>query len=373
MIIRKIISALAVSILSTVMVLPLSGADEIESVDVVSSEDPESQGVIDESLTPIPESLGSDNETYSNQEEIYAVTVPDEASALIQGRASASLCTSTRKISCGVYSASIQYFHRQTNQLVGTRNVIVNTKLQMQARSTRVSASTYLIVTSETGAPPPGDSVEVRYNRTAPGTSVSYPATKESLLIPLPPPGSNVSAPTQPTISVPNTALGAEGHMVGISFKSLMETSEKTFSPQSPVRCAYITTNVQNCVNSSIMPVVTFSSARVPTIVSNISTAFNQGHPSILTKNTHDAADSNRDMVCPQSQLKRLEALGPKPTGMLRPSCDEYSFASSDEGGSGARVQWVPQDENNSQGGTLSSFYINNQVAPGDKFKVEVS
>ena len=65
--------------------------------------------------------------------------------------------------------------------------------------------------------------------------------------------------------------------MVGISFKSLMETSEKTFSPQSPVRCAYITTNVQNCVNSSIMPVVTFSSARVPTIVSNISTAFNQG------------------------------------------------------------------------------------------------
>ncbi|WP_172769476.1 NucA/NucB deoxyribonuclease domain-containing protein [Corynebacterium glutamicum] len=45
-------------------------------------------------------------------------------------------------------------------------------------------------------------------------------------------------------------------------------------------------------------------------------------------------------------------------------------FASSEEGGSSIRGQWVPRVENNSQGGSLSSFYKYNQVTSGDKFRV---
>lgn len=71
--------------------------------------------------------------------------------------------------------------------------------------------------------------------------------------------------------------------------------------------------------------------------------------------------------------MQRLDNLGPKPAGMINPSCDEYPFASSEEGSAGARVQWVPRVENNSQRETLGNFYINKQVAPGDKFRVEVS
>ena len=372
MVLRKIASAIAALALTAVFSSASAGAEELSSPTLNSLESIEQQAFIEEGVAPdhVLSEL-SEEEVYDNQDEIYAVTVFDE-NISSQSRAASVSCTATRKISCGVYSATINYIYRPTNSVVGSRHVIVNTRVQMQARTTRVSASTYLIVTRETGTTPP-DAVEVLYNRTAPGTSVSYPASREPIFITVPPPGSNVSASTQPTLSIPNTALGAEGHMVGISFKSSMEATEKTFWPQSSVRCAYITDRIQNCVNAAVTPTVSFSSTTVPHIVSNISTAFGEGHPRILTKNETTAANANRDVVCPQSQIRRLELLGSPPEGMVNPSCDEYPFASSEEGGANARVQWVPLRENSSQGGMLSSFYTNNQVATGEKFGVGVS
>lgn len=51
-------------------------------------------------------------------------------------------------------------------------------------------------------------------------------------------------------------------------------------------------------------------------------------------------------------------------------SLDEYPFASSREGGAGARVQPVPVGEQNYDGGVLSAFNMANDIQPGDQFHV---
>ncbi len=51
-------------------------------------------------------------------------------------------------------------------------------------------------------------------------------------------------------------------------------------------------------------------------------------------------------------------------------SCDEYPFASTLEGGAGATLRCVNPSENNSQGGSLSSFY--QTIAAGTAFNIVV-
>ncbi|RYP65655.1 hypothetical protein DL771_008207 [Monosporascus sp. 5C6A] len=51
-------------------------------------------------------------------------------------------------------------------------------------------------------------------------------------------------------------------------------------------------------------------------------------------------------------------------------SCDEYPFASTLEGGAGATLRCVDPSENNSQGGSLSSFY--QTIAAGTSFNIVV-
>jgi hypothetical protein len=53
------------------------------------------------------------------------------------------------------------------------------------------------------------------------------------------------------------------------------------------------------------------------------------------------------------------------------PSCDEYPFASTQEGGSTSRIAWVPLAENNTQGNTLIDFYRKSRVMTGDAFYVQ--
>jgi hypothetical protein len=54
-------------------------------------------------------------------------------------------------------------------------------------------------------------------------------------------------------------------------------------------------------------------------------------------------------------------------------SPDEYPFASTYEGGSGAQVLGVPLAEQRIQGGSLSRFYQQNNIGDGDQFLVRVS
>ena len=53
-------------------------------------------------------------------------------------------------------------------------------------------------------------------------------------------------------------------------------------------------------------------------------------------------------------------------------SCDEYPFASTYEGGTGAVIAAVPIKENSSQGGQLSAFYRRNSIQDGDCFEVQI-
>jgi len=105
------------------------------------------------------------------------------------------------------------------------------------------------------------------------------------------------------------------------------------------------------------VPVVEFSRSRSPNIAENFDEAVAQGQPTQLTR--ADAA---------QRDINRREALAghdPAPSGQ---SLDEYPFASTLEGGSGASVRPVPIPEQNYQGGVLSAAF--KKIPVGEKFNV---
>ena len=65
-----------------------------------------------------------------------------------------------------------------------------------------------------------------------------------------------------------------------------------------------------------------------------------------------------------------FQLLGHCPLRGLCPTCAEYPFASSYQGGDGATVAWVPKSENDSQGLLMAEFYRLNRVMPDDAFYV---
>lgn len=93
--------------------------------------------------------------------------------------------------------------------------------------------------------------------------------------------------------------------------------------------------------------VVVVDAARMPFIARNISLAWGEGHKFLLTR---DASESNRDA-----------------------RCDEFEFASTQEGGDGARTEEVPRREQNCQGGTLSTTYRYVPINDGEQFMVVIS
>jgi hypothetical protein len=58
------------------------------------------------------------------------------------------------------------------------------------------------------------------------------------------------------------------------------------------------------------------------------------------------------------------------PYSQFGDSCNEFPFASVEEGGTGASLRCVPQSDQNSEGGQLSTFYAN--LNPGDQYTVTV-
>ncbi|WP_146108338.1 NucA/NucB deoxyribonuclease domain-containing protein [Actinokineospora auranticolor] len=106
--------------------------------------------------------------------------------------------------------------------------------------------------------------------------------------------------------------------------------------------------------------VVVIDAAKMPFIARNIHLAWGEGQPSILTRNSAKQA-ANRAAACGK--------FVPKNGG----SCDEYSFATTDEGGSGARTEEVPLREQRCQGGAISAGYAKAKVGQGDSFLVVIA
>jgi hypothetical protein len=76
----------------------------------------------------------------------------------------------------------------------------------------------------------------------------------------------------------------------------------------------------------------------------------------------------------PRSQIRanRRAALSGVPKANPGFSLDEFPFASSTQGGSGAAVEEIPVSEQNAQGGKMSSFYQNNNVGNGQSYIVKI-
>jgi hypothetical protein len=107
--------------------------------------------------------------------------------------------------------------------------------------------------------------------------------------------------------------------------------------------------------------VVVFDAAKMPFITRNVSLAWGEGHDSVLTKNSA-LQSANRSKACPRSFTKTYP----------KSSCDEYPFASTEEGGAGARTEEVHKDEQDCQGGTLSTSYRYQNIKDGDRFLVVI-
>jgi hypothetical protein len=53
-------------------------------------------------------------------------------------------------------------------------------------------------------------------------------------------------------------------------------------------------------------------------------------------------------------------------------SLDEFPFASSTQGGKGAAVAAIPVEEQNAQGGKMSSFYQNNNIGNNKSYIIKI-
>jgi hypothetical protein len=108
------------------------------------------------------------------------------------------------------------------------------------------------------------------------------------------------------------------------------------------------------------LKIVVIDATKMPFISRNIQLAWSDGVPSVLTRNSAKQA-ANRAAACGK--------FVPKYGG----SCDEYSFATTDEGGSDARTEEVPLREQRCQGGAVTGGYAKAGVGQGDNFLVVIA
>ncbi|SAM82111.1 uncharacterized protein UBRO_04400 [Ustilago bromivora] len=103
---------------------------------------------------------------------------------------------------------------------------------------------------------------------------------------------------------------------------------------------------------------------RVPNICSNDCYAIQcAGKPTRLHRDSANASINRANTAC-----RSPNRCAGKPADSN--SCDEYPYASSQEGGAGSATRCVPSTENSRQGGTLSSFYTNNGVIDRNAYNV---
>lgn len=107
--------------------------------------------------------------------------------------------------------------------------------------------------------------------------------------------------------------------------------------------------------------VVVLDAAVMPFITRNIKLAAAAGKPTFLTKVDEVRADLNRKVACRGFKSRYIKG-----------SCDEYPFASSAEGGAGARVEEVPAREQSCQGNALMRQYGKQKIVPGSRYHVAI-
>lgn len=165
-------------------------------------------------------------------------------------------------------------------------------------------------------------------------------------------------------------------HITGVvpsENSNLIDFFAKSEGKNGKIRCgkAWASSNIENCVNPFELPTITFdANDGFPYIARNIHDAIEKDErPSVLTRD-NTVAQANRIAACRGSGRARL---GDRPSSniMPNPTCDEYPFVSTKEGGKETTVAWVPASENSRQGGVVVQFLKKNQVRNDDQFVVE--
>ncbi|ORI21641.1 hypothetical protein BJI47_11170 [Rhodococcus sp. 1168] len=344
---------------------------------------------------PAPEQLPTpDSEIFVRSLPIVQVTDPAEIQRIgdsaiqesaQQQRSATPIqgCNNTRFKSCGVYIAPILQYRRGTDGVAvpfGTLNVNITLVMSSSVNNRQSNIFAYFESEIEWGTPITTGTFTFTPSKVGPD-GIQAPIA-EMRTFNLNPPGV-ISYEQYPEFSKLTTSS------IGWSTYTFAWTSviagtiqegppPGTFYTEQRIRCdSTAAFGAAGCVNPTNYPTVYYNKAVIPTITQHVldrQAITGEGRPfgSSLTRTNKDGIDLNRDISCPASQLRRLELLGekPGPDEMENPSCDEYPLASSDQGGSGASVRWVPLKENNSQGGTMSQFYKGNRVMVGDNFYV---
>lgn len=120
----------------------------------------------------------------------------------------------------------------------------------------------------------------------------------------------------------------------------------------------------KQCEDTKILVI---NAARMPYIARNISLAWGEGRNFMLHRDAPENRSAKYDVTCGRKSgfVIKLPGLG---------SCDEYEFASTVEGGAGARVEEVPVREQNCQGATIkNAYYTKPGINVGEEFLVVIS
>ncbi len=116
------------------------------------------------------------------------------------------------------------------------------------------------------------------------------------------------------------------------------------------------------------IPTIIYGGDKMPHIRQHIADALASGLTNILTYQNR-AGESRPDWDA--EQLTGCTTAAKEASGFNRPSCDEYPFFSTVQGGSAniragsVSLRYVPLGEQNSQGGTMSRFYSSCQLTTG--------
>ncbi|SDC20711.1 NucA/NucB deoxyribonuclease domain-containing protein [Actinokineospora iranica] len=121
----------------------------------------------------------------------------------------------------------------------------------------------------------------------------------------------------------------------------------------------------KRCGDDKVLPI---DAAKMPYIARNITLAWeSRPETAALTKASYKERQNYRASGCGRF-ARTIRSDDPKKAG----SCDEFPFKSTEEGGTGSRIEEVPTGEQNIQGGTISSFYQKHKMVDGDKYLVVI-
>lgn len=137
------------------------------------------------------------------------------------------------------------------------------------------------------------------------------------------------------------------------------------------------------------LPTLTMDYSQMPEVICNMYNAIQSGRPSTLTRASFapntitKTINGNPTTTCRNAAQTSHDNRNRRDSGCvnlkcppidgIKYNCDEYPFASTYNGGVGARIICVPQKENSLQGYNIKSFYAKYNIPNSGTFVVDVS